>query len=227
MKHPFAHIKPGAPFHLAKSLLFHLSPHVQKHSISRDYLGLCAYVHARTTLTLMDGAHIHFYDQGFLALGTERSSFRGWAGNSALYMREGGALNIHGYNNIGRGSLVWILQGGVVTLRGNSFTAGTSKIIAKSSVDIGKECAIAWGVTIADHDFHKLYDDGVQRVETAPVRIGNRVWIGMDATVLKGVDIGDGAVIAARSVVTKDVPARALVAGNPARIIKTNVDFRG
>ncbi len=55
---------------------------------------------------------------------------------------------------------------------------------------------------------------------TAPVSIGNDVWIGCRSIVLKGVSIGDGAIVAAGSVVTKDVPAYTLVAGNPAQIKK-------
>jgi acetyltransferase-like isoleucine patch superfamily enzyme len=100
-------------------------------------------------------------------------------------------------------------------------------IISKESVTIGKDCAIAWGVTISDHDFHKLYLDGKQLVETAPVLIGNNVWIGMNATILKGVTVGDGAVIGAHSVVTKDVPAKCVVVGNPAKVIKENILFKG
>ena len=52
------------------------------------------------------------------------------------------------------------------------------------------------------------------------VKIGNDVWIGSNATILPGVEIQDGAIIAAGSIVTKDVPKNAVVAGNPARIIK-------
>ena len=55
----------------------------------------------------------------------------------------------------------------------------------------------------------------------APVKIGKRVWIGAHATVLAGVVIGDNAIVAAGAVVTKDVPANAVVAGVPAKIIKT------
>ena len=54
----------------------------------------------------------------------------------------------------------------------------------------------------------------------APIKIGCRVWIGAHATVLPGVTIGDNAVIAAGAVVTKDVPANAVVGGVPAKIIK-------
>ena len=55
----------------------------------------------------------------------------------------------------------------------------------------------------------------------APVKIGNNVWIGAHATILAGVTVGDNAVVAAGAVVTKDVPANAVVGGVPAKIIKT------
>jgi hypothetical protein len=49
MKNPFAHIKPEAPLHLLRSLLFHFSPHVERHSVSNRYLGLCVYVNGIST----------------------------------------------------------------------------------------------------------------------------------------------------------------------------------
>ena len=58
-----------------------------------------------------------------------------------------------------------------------------------------------------------------------PVHIGNHVWIGRSAIILKGVTIGAGAIVGAGSVVTRDVPARSLVAGNPAKVIKENVEW--
>lgn len=227
MKHPFAHIKIEAPIQLLRSLIFHFSPHIKKYSVSKSYMRLCAYVNWKSNFTFETNAVVKFYENGFLVFGTERSSFRGWTGRTSMYIREGGELNIYGYNNIGRGSLIWILEGGKINLKGNSFTAGNSMIISKESVTIGKDCAIAWGVTICDHDFHKLYLNGVQQIETAPIIIGNNVWIGMNSTILKGVTIGDGAVIAAHSVVTRDVPARSLVGGNPAKVIKPEIEFRG
>jgi acetyltransferase-like isoleucine patch superfamily enzyme len=60
---------------------------------------------------------------------------------------------------------------------------------------------------------------------SAPVHIGSHVWIGARALILKGVRIGDGAVVAAGSVVTRDVPSRALVAGNPAQVIREDVSW--
>lgn len=228
MKHPLAHINLMAPLHLAKSLLFHLSARSLKYSVSKRYLRLCAYINASTAMYFEKNAAVEFHDEGFLVLGTDRSSFKGWAGPAKLYIREGGRLIVRGYNQIGRGSLVWILEGGRIEFNGGeSFTAGNNMIISKERVTIGRRCQIAFGVTISDHDFHRTFDNGIQNPETLPVVIGDGVWIGMNATILKGVTIGDGAIVAAGAVVTRDVPPRAMVAGVPARIIKSEVEFYG
>lgn len=58
----------------------------------------------------------------------------------------------------------------------------------------------------------------------APIAIGRNCWIGQNARIQKGVTIGDNSIIAANSVVTKDVPANAIAAGNPAKIVKTDID---
>jgi len=73
-------------------------------------------------------------------------------------------------------------------------------------------------VTIADSDFHDLHQRGV-RPPSAAVTIGDHVWIGGKASILKGVTIGRGAVVGIGSVVTRDVPPFAIVAGVPARVI--------
>jgi acetyltransferase-like isoleucine patch superfamily enzyme len=77
-------------------------------------------------------------------------------------------------------------------------------------------------VLIMDTDFHRV--DGRPSGDAA-VSIGNRVWIGVGAKILKGVTVGDGAIVAAGSVVTRDVPAATLVAGNPARVIREQVSW--
>ena len=75
---------------------------------------------------------------------------------------------------------------------------------------------------IRDSDNHTIIGG---KEKTAPIKIGNHVWIGARATILKGVKIGDGAVVAAGAVVTRDVPPNTLVGGVPAKIIKENVSW--
>lgn len=90
-------------------------------------------------------------------------------------------------------------------------------------ISIGAHTLISWDCCIMDRDYHAL--EGVDE-KKKPVFIGNHVWIGCRCLIMKGVTIGDGAVIAAGSVVTKDVPSNVLVGGNPARIIKENVSWK-
>ena len=74
-----------------------------------------------------------------------------------------------------------------------------------------------------DRDYHK-FDSDIEQIK--PVKIGSRVWIGCNSLIMKGVTIGDGAVVAAGSVVTKDVPAGAVCGGNPAKIIRENITWK-
>lgn len=112
-------------------------------------------------------------------------------------------------------------RGAVIQIGAGSFVNHRSEIIAHERVVIGAGCLLAWDVQVLDSDSHRV--DG--RPHTAPVRLGDRVWVGCRATVLKGVTIGDGAVVAAGAVVSRDVPARALVAGNPAVVVREGVSW--
>jgi len=115
---------------------------------------------------------------------------------------------------------------------------GSSLLVCHTSIKIANDVIISWGVTIVDHDSHSVLPEhrirdvvdwahgrkGWTQVRIAPVTIDDQVWIGFGACILKGVHIGRGAVIAAQSVVTRDVPPGAIVAGNPARIVRFNSD---
>jgi acetyltransferase-like isoleucine patch superfamily enzyme len=111
---------------------------------------------------------------------------------------------------------------------------GTGLISIAQAVEIGSDVMISWGVTIADHNAHSLRFSERQRdvelwrsglknwaaVKIAGVKIHDKAWIGFNAILLKGVTIGEGAIVGAGAVVTRDVPAYTIVAGNPARIIR-------
>jgi len=109
-------------------------------------------------------------------------------------------------------------------------------IMCEEEITIGSHCLISWNVGIADSDFHPLDPakrkrDAMAlnpllgsrsrpRIPTEPVHIGNNVWIGMGAIILKGVSIGTNSVVGAGAVVSRSVPANVVVAGNPAKIVK-------
>jgi len=101
----------------------------------------------------------------------------------------------------------------------STFINAAVSISAGVHVQIGSRCEIGPGVLIMDNDFHTAGDPSL-RPASIPVRIGDGVWIGARAIVLKGVTVGEGATIAAGSVVTSDVPPRTVVAGVPARVIR-------
>ena len=93
-------------------------------------------------------------------------------------------------------------------------------------VSIGRRCLIAGGVRVSDHDGHPLEADRryagepPDRESIRPVTLGDDVWVGAGAVIVKGVSVGDRSVIGTRAVVTKDVPPDVVVAGNPARVVK-------
>lgn len=95
-------------------------------------------------------------------------------------------------------------------------------------IKIGQHCGIGPGCYITDHD-HGL-DPSLAPLEQVLISqetcIGDRVWIGANVTILKGVTVGDDAVIGAGSVVTKDIPSQAIAVGNPAKVIRYKTDQR-
>lgn len=94
------------------------------------------------------------------------------------------------------------------------------RLSASDEIIIGDSVMIANGVYITDSDWHGVYDRTRRAESITPVHIGDNVWLGDRCTVLKGVTIGNNSVVAASAVVTKDVPANVIVAGNPATVVK-------
>jgi acetyltransferase-like isoleucine patch superfamily enzyme len=128
-------------------------------------------------------------------------------------------LRIDGIFRIYTGFSIAVKEGAHLNF-GSGFISDNATIHCYESISFGNDVAISSGVTIRDSDDHAINHNPRIR---APIKIGNHVWVGVNATILKGVTIGDGAVVAAGAVVTRDVPVRCLVAGVPARIIKTEV----
>lgn len=116
------------------------------------------------------------------------------------------------------------LAGSVLHI-GDNFGMTGGSIVAAENITIGDRVIVGANTIITDTDFHPL--DYVQRKvhpqdgSINPINIGNDIFIGMNCIILKGVKIGDGSVVGAGSVVTKDIPPGTISGGNPARIIGT------
>jgi acetyltransferase-like isoleucine patch superfamily enzyme len=110
------------------------------------------------------------------------------------------------------------------------------RIICDSDISIGDHCLLSWYVLLMDsyrlpsaapdrrRALQRLPTLNVRRIDDGagrPIRIGNNVWIGFQVCILPGVTIGDGAIVGARSVVAEDVAPGSIVAGNPARFVRS------
>ena len=118
-----------------------------------------------------------------------------------------------------------------LTIGNNGCFGAFNHITCINKIQIGDNCLTGKWVTISDNnhgttDFDTLHEaPAIRKLFTkGPIIIGNNVWIGDKTTIFGGVTIGDGAVIAANSVVTKDVPAYSVVVGNPAKLIKNPIN---
>jgi acetyltransferase-like isoleucine patch superfamily enzyme len=140
-----------------------------------------------------------------------------------------------GAHSVVRGELFVFAHAGSIDIGDWCFVGENSRIWSASAVSIGRRVLISHDVNIQDTNGHPVDDQArhlhFQQIMSAghpptvdmqskPISIGDDAWIGFGATILKGVSIGAGAIVAARSVVLADVPSRCLVAGNPARLVR-------
>lgn len=139
-----------------------------------------------------------------------------------LLLEENSEMKIDGNFTMYAGSYVRVVRGGTLILH-DGFINENVQITCGDTIEIGSNCAIGRDVVIRSYDGHTIKSDDYQISE--PIKIGNHVWIGQGASVLKGVTIGDGAIIAAGSIVTKDIPENCIAAGIPARVIKENINW--
>jgi acetyltransferase-like isoleucine patch superfamily enzyme len=155
---------------------------------------------------------------------------RRWRSDGPFFLGKGLELKIEPRGEIRFGRFTWIGDGtkircheGTVEIGAKTVMGQECTISAYQRVRIGNECVIADRAMFIDFD-HGIVEVErpirVQGIYKRDVEVGNNVWIGYGACVLRGVSIGDNSVIGTNSVVTKDVPANAVVGGIPARIIR-------
>ena len=147
---------------------------------------------------------------------------RGSKMETRILIEEGGEMIVNGNFTMFGNSYIRVVSGGKLILNGG-FINENVQITVGDTVIVGKEATIGRDVVIRSYDGHTIIQDGYKVSE--PICIGDHVWIGQGATILKGVNIGEGAIIAAGSVVTKDVPKNSIVGGVPAKVLKENVKW--
>lgn len=136
-------------------------------------------------------------------------------------MEANSRLILNGDVHIGRGVTILVGKNASIELGTDLMINSYTSIVATKGIKIGDHSGIGWGSEIIDSDFHPMVREGA--VVSAPIEIGNHVFIARHVMVMKGVKVGDGSVIAAGSIVTHSVPERCLVGGVPAKIIRENV----
>lgn len=174
--------------------------------------------------------------------------------NNLTYRFDSKNLDDRNYVKIGNkgiilGQIIFETNQGEVTI-GNNVHIGGATMICRNKIIIKDDVTMAWGIIIYDHnshsiyweerknDNHQCYEDFISfngnnivnkdwsNVISKPITIESKAWIGFDVTILKGVTVGEGAVVGAKSVVTKDVEPWTVVAGNPAQIVKYLPEYK-
>jgi len=139
-----------------------------------------------------------------------------------LQIGSAGQIELGRWSWLGHGTKIRCHEG-TVSIGAKTVLGQECTISAYQHVSIGRECVVADRVMLIDFDHGMVEVERpvrLQGIYKRDVRIGNNVWIGYGACILRGVTVGDNAVIGTNAVVTDDVPANAVVGGVPARIIR-------
>ncbi|MEX2025466.1 MAG: acyltransferase [Thermoleophilaceae bacterium] len=145
-----------------------------------------------------------------------------------MQIGKGGHVELGRWSWLGHGTKIRCHEG-TVSIGAKTVFGQECTVSAYQHVSIGRECVIADRVMLIDFDHgmveveRPIREQGIYKRD---VRVGNNVWIGYGACVLRGVTVGDNAVIGTSAVVTDDVPANAVVAGVPARVIRMREEPR-
>lgn len=142
---------------------------------------------------------------------------------SVLFIEKGGKLFF--------GDLIRFCPGfslrvkGTLTIGDYFLTNKNVTISCYESVTFGEDSLVGWNSTIRDSDGHPVFHDGVEVPMSKPIKIGNHTWIGAESHVLKGTELGDGCLLAYRSLLVKTVPGEnLLIGGSPAKLIRGGMD---
>lgn len=139
-----------------------------------------------------------------------------------IHLGHGVTLNVAKWSNPlndGRSTVLHAGRNAKIAI-GDDAGLSSTRLIAYREITVGKGTLIGAGCLVCDSDMHEVPLGSSEPIQAAPIRIGKGVFLGAGCIVLKGVTIGDYAVIGAGSVVVKDIPPKCIAAGNPAKVTR-------
>ena len=190
--------------------------------------GKCITIKPTVTLNINKNARIEINESLILGSG----AVKGLKVPTALKMESGTTLTIHGgpltrYGNkeynLRYGAYIEIVNGGHLTIGQGAANVGLTIMCAKE-ITIGNDVRIGRNVSIRDWNGPHVIINSTYR-NHAPVHIENHVWLCTGCTIMPGVTVGEGSVVAANATVTRDVPPHSLVGGSPAKVLKENIEW--
>nr|WP_185816837.1 acyltransferase [Hymenobacter metallilatus] len=180
-------------------------------------------------------------NKGFYTVG-ERTRFNP---NANLFIRNKNIVRPFikiGNDCVIESDFIFEIKEGIIEIGDRTFLGGGTKFICVDKITIGNDVMFSWGCTIIDSNSHSLIWEerkndvidwkkgldenkiGIYKdwsvVKKSEIVVKDKAWIGFNTIIMKGITIGEGAIVASGSVVTKDVPDYAIVGGNPAKILK-------
>lgn len=163
-------------------------------------------------------------DEGKLSIGTNGYGIDPRVDRCRIYIKNG-ELYSYGNTSIMKGAIL-VINNGKLSIGCVTDINTNTEIFCSEKISIGNRCLISRGVVIRDTDAHKYgYGEKDPYYKTSEVEIGDDVWMGQNSMIMPGVKVGNGSVVAAGAVVTKNVPKKCLVAGVPASIKKRKIKW--
>lgn len=178
----------------------------------------------KSRLWVQKNAYIEFNQSSKIILKGDLNFGQSWSEksyySSLICLGKNAVIEVEKKFTIYEGARIFINDNAQFKL-GEGFINSSANISCFDKIEIGKNCVISENVLIRDSDNHTILNGE----KTKPIIIKDNVWIGVNVTILKGVTINEGAVIAAGSLVVNDVKKNCLVGGVPAKILKENVSW--
>ena len=187
-------------------------------SVNKSNKRVCIVPHRNVIIKMGKNAKIE--GSGILFIGEPLG--KGSKNQTRLMLEDNATLTLTGNCVVLESSFIYVCKNSKLVL-GNSFINEHCQITCGETLSIGDKCAIGRDTVIRSFDGHRLDLPEYQIAKS--LRIGNHVWIGQGATITKGVTVEDDSVVASGALVTKDVLSHTAVGGNPAKVIKENINW--